>query len=110
MCKVNFAYINICFNQILDEKSSVSAKIEAIKHLHAEFLLTVEKCQRPSRLQRASDRCMARCYWNVYYITFKWFTIELLVKNQECKYSEIIACKRLLYMTLIFLKLLNRFQ
>ena len=74
MSKVNFAYIYICFDQILDEKSSVGAKIEAIKHFHAEFLLTVEQCRRPSRLQRASDRrCMACCYWKLHYFQMVYF-------------------------------------
>ena len=33
----------IRFNQNLDEKSSIDAKTEAVKHLHAVFLLTAEK-------------------------------------------------------------------
>ena len=42
------AYIYICFNQIFDEKSYISAKIEAIKHLHAIFLLAAEQCRCPA--------------------------------------------------------------
>ena len=39
--KIKFiAYIYIHFNQNVDEKSDISAKIEAGKHLHAVFLLT----------------------------------------------------------------------
>ena len=37
-----FAYIYIHFNPNFDEKSDISAKIEAGKHLHAVFLLTAE--------------------------------------------------------------------
>ena len=53
--KNNFiAYIYMHFNQNVDEKSYVSAKIEAGKHLHAVFLLTAEQRQwrrrRPIRL------------------------------------------------------------
>ena len=33
----------IRFNQNLDEKSNIDAKTEAVKHLHAVFLLTAEK-------------------------------------------------------------------
>ena len=36
------AYIYIHFNKNVDEKSDISAKIEAGKHLHAVFLLTAE--------------------------------------------------------------------
>ena len=49
--KVKFiAYIYIRFNQNLDEKSYIRAKIEAIKQLHAVFLLqTAEERRRPIR-------------------------------------------------------------
>ena len=40
---VNFIYIH--FNQNVDEKSDISAKTEAGKHLHALFLLTAEQRQ-----------------------------------------------------------------
>ena len=36
------AYIYIRFNQNLGEKSYISAKNEALKHLHALFLLTAD--------------------------------------------------------------------
>ena len=42
------AIIYIRFNQIFDEKSYISATIEAVKHLHAFFLLTAEHRRRPS--------------------------------------------------------------
>ena len=38
-------YIYIHFSQNVDEKSDISAKIEAGKHLHAIFLLTAEQRQ-----------------------------------------------------------------
>ena len=42
--KIRFiAYINIHFNQELDEKSYLSTETEAVKHLHTVFLLTVEQ-------------------------------------------------------------------
>ena len=44
------AYIYIPFNQNLDEKSYISAKIEAVKQLHAVFLLTAEQRQHLIRL------------------------------------------------------------
>ena len=48
------AYIYIHFNQNNDEKSDISAKIEAGKHLHAVHLVTAEQHQwrrrRPIRL------------------------------------------------------------
>ena len=47
------AYIYICSNQNLDQKSYKSAKIEAVKNLHAVFLLTAEQCQGPIRLETA---------------------------------------------------------
>ena len=34
---------NIRFNQSLDENSYISAKIEAVKHLHAVFRLLAEQ-------------------------------------------------------------------
>ena len=44
--KIKFiAYSYIHFNQNVDEKSDISAKIEAGKHLHAVFLLTAEQRQ-----------------------------------------------------------------
>ena len=44
--KIKFiVYIYIHFNQNVDEKSDISAKIEAGKHLHAVFLLTAEQRQ-----------------------------------------------------------------
>ena len=44
--KIKFiAYIYIHFNQNVDEKYDISAKIEAGKHLHVVFLLTVEQRQ-----------------------------------------------------------------
>ena len=39
------AYIYIRFNQNIDERSNISAKIEAEKHLQAVFLLTAEQRQ-----------------------------------------------------------------
>ena len=48
------AYVYIHFNQNVNEKSDISAKIDAGKHLHAVFLLTAEQRQwcrrRPIRL------------------------------------------------------------
>ena len=44
--KIKFiTYIYIHFNQHFDEKSDITTKIEAVKHLHAVFLLTSEQCQ-----------------------------------------------------------------
>ena len=43
-------YIYIHVNQNLDKKSYTSAKIEAVKHLHAVCLLTAEQHRRPIRL------------------------------------------------------------
>ena len=37
------AYIYIRFNQNMDNKSYISAKIEAVKHLHTVFLLLAEQ-------------------------------------------------------------------
>ena len=49
--KIKFiAYIYIYINQNLDENSYRSTKIEAVKHLHAVFLLTAEKRRSPVRL------------------------------------------------------------
>ena len=49
--KIKFiAYIYIRFNQNLDEKSYISAKIEAVKHLFVVFLLTAELLRCPIRL------------------------------------------------------------
>ena len=39
------AYMYIHFNHNVDEKSDISAKIEAGKHLHVVFLLTAEQRQ-----------------------------------------------------------------
>ena len=47
------AYIYIPFNQNLDKKSYKNAKKEAVKHLHAVFLLTAEQRRRQIRLQKA---------------------------------------------------------
>ena len=47
------ACIYIHLNQNLDEKSYISAKIEAVNHLHAVFLLTAVQRRRPIRLQTA---------------------------------------------------------
>ena len=44
------AFIWIRFNQNLDGKSYISAKIEAAKYLNAVFLLTAEQSRRPIRL------------------------------------------------------------
>ena len=42
--KIKFiAYIYIRFNKNLDEKSHLSAKTQADKHIHAVFLLTAEQ-------------------------------------------------------------------
>ena len=43
-------YIYIRFNRNLDEKSYISAEIEAVKHLYAVFLLTAKERRRPIRL------------------------------------------------------------
>ena len=44
--KIKFiAYIYIDFNQNVDEKSDISAKMEGGKHLHAVCLLTAEQRQ-----------------------------------------------------------------
>ena len=44
--KIKFiAYVYSHFNQNVDEKIDMSAKIEAGKHLHAVFLQTAEQCQ-----------------------------------------------------------------
>ena len=44
--KIKFiAYIYIHFNQNVDEKSDISATIEAGTHLHEVFLLTAEQRQ-----------------------------------------------------------------
>ena len=52
--KIKFiAYIYIRFNQNLDDISYIIAKIDAVKHLQAVFLLTAEKRRRPIRLYRA---------------------------------------------------------
>ena len=50
---IAYIIIYIPFNQNLDEKSYKSAKIEAVKHLHAVFLLNAEQRRRPIRLYRA---------------------------------------------------------
>ena len=44
------AYIYIHFNQNPGEKSYIRAKIEAVKHLYAVFLLKAEQRRRPIRL------------------------------------------------------------
>ena len=44
------AYIYIPFNKNLDEKSYISAKIKAVKHLHAVYPLIAEQRRRPIRL------------------------------------------------------------
>ena len=50
--KIKFiAYIYIRFNQNLDERSYLSSKIKAVKHLHAVFLITAEQRRRPFRAQ-----------------------------------------------------------
>ena len=44
--KIKFiTYIYIRFSQRFDEKSDINTKIEAVKHLHAVFLLTSEQGQ-----------------------------------------------------------------
>ena len=49
--KIKFiAYIYILFNQNLDEKLYISSKIEAVKHLHALFLVVAEQHQHPVSL------------------------------------------------------------
>ena len=40
------AYIDILFNQNIDETSYISAKFEAIKHFRAVYLLTANERQR----------------------------------------------------------------
>ena len=47
------AYIYIRFYQNLDGNSCISAKIEAVKQLHAVFLLIAEQRRRQIRLYRA---------------------------------------------------------
>ena len=42
-------YIYTPLNQNLDEKFYIKAEIEAVKHLHAVFLLTAEQRRRPIR-------------------------------------------------------------
>ena len=80
--KIKFiAYIYICVNQTLDEKSYISAKIKAVKHLHAVFLLNEEQCRRPISIKSKfiMTSLMSRgsmVLWNVNYITFQWFTKE----------------------------------
>ena len=54
---LKFYCIYIPFNQNLDEKSYMSAKTEAVKHLHAVFLLTMAQCRRPIRLEKAMVYC-----------------------------------------------------
>ena len=46
-------YIYIRFDQNLHEKYYISAKVEAVKHLHAVFILNAEQRRRPFRLWRA---------------------------------------------------------
>ena len=43
----------ICFDQKLDEKSYISTKNKAVKHLHAVFLLTAEQGGCPISLYKA---------------------------------------------------------
>ena len=91
------AYIYIHFNQNIDEKSDISAKIEAGKHLHSIFRLTMEQRQWRYDVAEAQSDCrepwfiltsfkamwrrVAQCnYWNVNYITFQRFTIGLFSK------------------------------
>ena len=98
MRKIQFiAYIYIHFNQNVDEKADISAKIEARKHLHAVFLLTAEQrqwrhdvadvqsdCREPWFILTPFKVMWRRVaqfnYWNVNYITFQWFTIGLFSK------------------------------
>ena len=52
--KIKFiANIYIRFIQNIDETFYISAKIEAVKHLHAVFLLSAEQHRRPMILKRA---------------------------------------------------------
>ena len=83
--------------QNVDEKSGISAKIEAGQHLHAVFLLSVEQrrwrhdvadvqsdCRAPWFILTSFKvmwRRAAQCnYWNVNYITFQCFTIGFFSK------------------------------
>ena len=51
--KIKFiAYIYFRFHQKLEEKSDISAKNEAVKHLHAVFLLTANQGGCPIRLYK----------------------------------------------------------
>ena len=52
--KIKFiAHICIRFNQNIDEKSEISPKLEAVIHLYAVFLLSVEQRRRPIKLEQA---------------------------------------------------------
>ena len=54
--KIKFiAYIYICFNQNLEKKSYISVKNEAVKQLHAVFLLTAEQCDIQSDCKESSE-------------------------------------------------------
>ena len=85
--KIKFiAYIYIPFSQNPNEKSYRSAKIQAVKHLRAVFLLTAEQRRRPTRLKKdmfiltslTSFGSMLLLKYNS--ITFQWFTIGLFSK------------------------------
>ena len=61
---------------------NLSAKTEAVKHLHAVFLLTAGQCRRPIRWQRAmiyfdvtDGTWLDVVIGNVNYITFQLFMI-----------------------------------
>ena len=81
---IAYTCIYIPLNQNIDVKLYISAKIEAVKHLLAIFLLTAEHRRRPIRLKRAMftlTSLMSRGYVN--FKTFKWFSIGLFSEYTE---------------------------
>ena len=83
--KIKFiAYIYNRFSQNLDEKSNMSAKIEAVKYLHAVFLLTVEQRRRPIRLEKA------KVYLGI--IDVAW--LDVVIGNiHVLHYAPMVCCR-----------------